>query len=363
MKIALVGKFGEGDILTGPERMARELFYALKNKKVQVVFIEYFFSGYNKSNLYKKLFGKELLENVFVVRLGIFPLLLFLIREKFEIIHIVNLQRFILFIFFFKSFFNSKLTATLHGFLRLELPQKNSWIKRYFIDLWIEKLIILKCKLLVFPSQLLFNTFNKYYNIAKRKYVIIPNGISEIFKSQNINFPLIEKSLRIIFYNGFIEATRERLKELIKSLEKVNYKIELYVIGEKGKAISSINLDIVYIGQLSHRELFNFLSDKHFVIKSGAFDTFSIFVAECMLAGVIPIVNQNVGISEFIQHEVNGFLYNNSDSDDLSKLLNKIFERNYDLELISNNAKNIYAKLNWNSITENYIESFKSISN
>ena len=363
MKIALIGKFGNGDILAGPERMARELFYELKNKKVQVVFIEYFFSGYENSNLYKKLFGKERFNSIFVVRLGIFPLIFYLLREKFEIIHIVNLQRFVLPVFFVKPFINSKLTATIHGFLRLELPQKNFWIKRYFIDLWIEKLIVNKCQLLVFPSQLLFDKFNKHYNILERKHVIIPNGISEVFKSQDRNFPPIENSLKIIFYSGTIEASKERLKILITSLEKVNYKIELYVIGEKGKAISSNRLNIVYTEQMSHQELVKFLNDKHFIIKSGAFDSFSILVAECMLASVIPVVNHNVGISELIQHEVNGFLYDNSISDDLSELLNKISERKYDLELISNNAKNIYSKLNWNSVTKNYIKSFESISN
>ena len=38
MKIALVGRYGEGDILTGPERVARELYLQLKKKNIDVTF-------------------------------------------------------------------------------------------------------------------------------------------------------------------------------------------------------------------------------------------------------------------------------------------------------------------------------------
>jgi len=99
MKLALIGRYGEREIVAGPERVARELFFELKKNNPQTVFIEYFFSGYANSSIYKKLFGKEFIHDNSIVRLGIFPLITFLVKEEFKIIHIVNLQRFILILF------------------------------------------------------------------------------------------------------------------------------------------------------------------------------------------------------------------------------------------------------------------------
>ena len=361
MKIALIGRFEEGEVVAGPERVARELLFELKKLNPETVFIEYFFSGYANSTIFKKLIGKEFVQENSIIRLGIFPLIIFLVKEKFEIIHIINLQRFIFILFLLKPFLKSKITATLHGFLRFEVPQKNFWIKRYFIDLWVEKLIIKKCQLLVFPSQLIFETFKKHYHVLEKKYKIIPNGVGKIFKVQNRSFPTIKNSLRIIFYTSSIDASKKGLEELIESLNNAKYKIELFVIGEEGKAISSVNLEIVFAGKMSHQTLVKFLSDKHFVIKSGVFDTFSIFIAECMTMGIIPIINENVGIKDYIENKVNGFVYNKSSSTDLPKLLEEIFEMKYDLEVISAKAKKISEELNWEIIAKKYYTSFQSL--
>lgn len=361
MKLALIGRYGEREIVAGPERVARELFFELKKNNPQTVFIEYFFSGYANSSIYKKLFGKEFIHDNSIVRLGIFPLITFLVKEEFKIIHIVNLQRFILILFFLKPFIKSKITATLHGFLRYEIPRKNLFIKRYFIDLWVEKLIISKCKLCVYPSRLLFETFSNNYNISNKKYEIIPNGISEIFKSQNRNFPPINNSLRIVFYNGFNENINKGLPELIVLLKDVNFKIEFFVVGKKVDIESSGNFKIIYSGTKSHQEMIRLLDDKHFVVKSPTFEPFSIFVAECMISGVIPIVNQNVGIKDFIKHNFNGFIYDSLSLTDLSRLIEEIFEGKYDLDIISTNAKKIFETLNWNKVTRQYYQSFKGI--
>ena len=103
------------------------------------------------------------------------------------------------------------------------------------------------------------------------------------------------------------------------------------------------------------------LDDKHFVVKSPTFEPFSIFVAECMISGVIPIVNQNVGIKDFIKHNFNGFIYDSLSLTDLSRLIEEIFEGKYDLDIISTNAKKIFETLNWNKVTRQYYQSFKGI--
>jgi glycosyltransferase involved in cell wall biosynthesis len=360
MKIALIGRYGEGDIVAGPERVARELFSELKKNDLQVVFIEYFFSGYYSSSIYKKLFGREFINNK-VYRLGVVHLFVMLFKERFTVVHIVNSQRFILFLFLFKLFIKSKIVATLHGFLKYEIPKKNYLIKRYFIDLWVESLIVKKSDLLIFPSGLLFETFSRYGKILVGRYKIIPNGISSTFYNQSKSFPPIRNSLKLVFYNGFSSSINKGLGELIELLRDVKNKIELYVIGKKAKVNSYGNIKIFYVGQKAHNELIDFLRDKHFVIKSPAFEPFSIIIAECMSLGLIPIVNENVGIKSFIEHKRNGFIYDRSSSNDLAELLDDIYDYKYDLNMISGNAKKIYEQLNWLNIAKQYMTAYKSV--
>jgi len=361
MKVALIGRYGEGDIIAGPERVARELYSELKKNDLQVVFIEYFFSGYKNSSLYKKIFGGDVPNNNSILRLGILPFLRFLIKERFEIIHITNIQRFILFLFLIKPFIKSKLVTTLHGFLKYEIAKKNFWMKRYFIDLWVERMLIEKSDVLFFPSKLLYETFNGYYKISEERCKIIPNGVSSIFFKQQTTFPLIQKSLKLVFYNGFNDEIKKGLIELIDQIKNVKYDVKLFVIGSETYVTSPNNLEISFVRLKSQSELIYFLKDKHFIIKSTSFDSFSIFVAESMVLGIIPIISGNVGIKEFIENELNGFIYSCESSRALAELINKIFENKYDLNSISMNAKKIYEQLNWSNISQQYLSAYQSV--
>lgn len=361
MKIALIGRFGDGEIFPGPERVARELYFELRRNNFNLIFIQYFFSDFKQSSFLKKLFGKQIINDNGIRIFGVLPLIKFLIKEQFEIIHIINSQRFIFFLFLIKPLIKSKIISTLHSFIKNEIPKNNFWSKRYFVDLIVEKLIVKKSALLVFPSELLFKTFNEYYKISDKKYHIIPNGVNSLFHHNTKTFTKIEDSLKIVFYNGFNSMIDRRLDEILQSLKSVSGKIQLFVIGIEKKVIPSNNVEIYFKNTMSQKELINFLSDKHFVLKSSAFDTFSIFVAECMLVGLIPIVNKNIGITEFIFHEHNGFIYDITSTESLSKLMNNISEGKYDLNQISMNAKNIFEKLNWGKISNQYIAAYNSV--
>jgi len=360
MKIALIGRYGDGEIVAGPERVARELFRDLKNKNHQVVFIEYFFSGYKNSSLYKKLFGSEISNNS-VYTLGVVPLIRMLLKERFAIVHIINSQRFVLVLFLVRWMIKWKLVATLHGFMRYEIPEGKFWNNKYFIDLLVEKFILFKCDLIVFPSNLLCETFTNYYKISKDIYKIIPNGVSKIYFGNPAFIPKIEHSIKLVFYNGFTGAINKGIDELLMLLSNINFKIELYILGKRSEFKACNNVEVNFVGVMDHPDLINLYRDKHFVIKSPAFEPFSIFVAECMSVGLIPILNENVGISDFIEHEVNGFIYLCKSQNSLTELFNNILSNKYDLDLISTNAKKIHEQLNWKSVTSKYISEYEVV--
>jgi len=361
MKIALIGRYGEGEIVSGPERVARELYSEMKTRNLQVVFIEYFFSGYCNASWINKVIGRKILNNDQMIRLGIFPFIQMLFREKFDIIHVINHQRFILFLFFIKPFTSWKLVTTFHGLLKQEIPQNKLWKKRYFIDLLTEKFLVKKSKLLIFPSKLLFETINKYFKISQKKYQIIPNGVSKIFRNRATSFPHFENSIKLIFYSGFSDAINRGLDKLLDLMNSLKFEVELFVIGDKVEVKPEKNIQIYFTDSMSHAELINFVSDKHFIIKSSVFDSFSILIAECMTLGLIPIISENIGIKDVIKHGENGFVYNSSSLNNLSKLMNEIYHGKYDLNLISANAQETSKKLNWEKISKEYISTYKSI--
>jgi len=362
MNIVLVGRFGEGEIVTGPERVARELFFELKNKNIPVVFIEYFFSGYNDNSLIKKLFGKKYFENRTIQRLGIFPLIFTFLQNEFDIIHIINSQRFILFLVLLKKIISGKLVTTFHGLMHNEIPKDYHLTERYFIDFWVEGLLVKKSDLIIFPSEILYDAFSKHYNISGKKCQIIPNGINKIFFNQKSSFTPIENLIRIIFYNGFSTSINRGLAELLGMLKNVKYKVELFVIGDRTNVIiNNANIEMKFVEPMTQSELIKFLENKHFIIKSNTFDTFSIMVAECMAIGLIPIISKNVGIKNVIEHCRNGIIYDSSRENDLADLLNQISNRKYDLAIISDNAKKTVMELSWEKITEQYISAYQSV--
>ncbi len=362
MNIALVGRFGESDINTGPERVARELFFELKNKNIQVVFIEYFFSGYKGTSLIKKLFGKKYFENKTIQRLGIFPLIFTFLQNEYDIIHIINNQRFILFLVLLKKIISGKLVTTFHGLMHNEIPKDHYLTERYFIDFWVECLLVKKSDLIIFPSEILYNAFSKHYNFSGKKYQIIPNGINKIFFNQDSSFPPLEDSIKLIFYNGIDTSINRGLSELLRMLKNVKCRVELYVIGDRTDVnINNINIEMSFIEPMSQSDLIKFLEKKHFIIKSNTFDSFSIIVAECMSFGVIPIVHENIGMKDFIKNEFNGFTYSENSQNELSDLLNNIYYGTYDLFKISANARKIYEQLNWTKISDQYLAGYKSV--
>jgi len=366
MKIALIGRFGEGDIIPWPERVARELFAELREINLEVVFIEYFFKGYSSTSLVKRIFGHTSLNHDnSIKRLGIFPLLLSLITKQYDVIHLVNLQRFFLFIFLAKPFIKSRFVATLHSLLKLELQFANLFISRNFIDLYVEKLIIKKSDLLIFPSCILLNQFREYFKISENKWKIIPNGAGKIFGKLDTFFPPVKDSLNCVFYNGFTDSIMRGVNDLFDLLKESKNKIKLYIIGNPVPDIHSMgNLEVIYSKLKNQKELIEFLRDKHVLIKADAFDSFSITTAECMTLGLIPIITNKTGIKDFIEHGVNGFIYDKSAPFDfgLVKILSDISNGKYDLNLISCNAKKIYGELNWINISSQYIKAYTTLS-
>jgi glycosyltransferase involved in cell wall biosynthesis len=143
-------------------------------------------------------------------------------------------------------------------------------------------------------------------------------------------------------------------------MNNVECEVELYVIGNKIGIKPQKKIKVNFVELMTQANLINFLMDKQFILKSNSYDTFPIMVAECMALGLIPIISENIGIKDLIEHGRNGFIYNSSKEGDLALLLNQISDREFNLAMISENAKKTVMELSWEKITEQYISAYKT---
>ncbi|NPV11976.1 MAG: glycosyltransferase family 4 protein [Ignavibacteria bacterium] len=357
-QILLVGRFNPSDTLTGPEKYGKRLLEFLSERNYDVVFLDFFFKDKNV-NIWKRLFGEQIVnERPLVIKYGIFRIILFFFKTKPSIVHIINLESFQFVIFFLKYFINFRLLTTFHGLLKKEI--EGSFYKRKFnVKLKIKILESLALKLsdkLIFVSKLLEEKFKEEYKIDITRSVIISGGIDEEFfqqaKNKNFNEPY-----KFIFYDPNPEYVNRGFDQILKSFEKMkSYDFELHVIGKGFKHDkSNTKFRVFYYQPFQKAKLLKFLEDKHFIVKGNAFDSFSIFVVECMASGIIPIVHRDIGMSSIIENGINGFIYKLDNNESLEILFKNLFQGDYDLEKISSNCIKSVESLRWSNILKSYL--------
>ena len=181
MEIVYLGRYNPSEILTGPEKVARRLFQHTYEKNKGVVFIDYFFKD-KKSNIYKRLLGKKIIQNEpSVIRLGNLRIFFFLVFNQPAIIHIVTLERFIIPVYLYRFLLKSRIITTLHGILKYEISLNTQKRKSVFKDKLLETLAFKYSNKLIFVSASLKEFSKKYYKTDAAKIEIIPNGIDKIY--------------------------------------------------------------------------------------------------------------------------------------------------------------------------------------
>ena len=361
MKIVLIGRYGERDILRGPEKVAKNLFFHLSKVIPNSKFLTYFFKLTKTRKIQELLFGStNICVSPSIRRLGILKLMAEIIRNKPDLLHLVTFERFEFLIVFLKIFLKFKLVYTVHGVYQYERkifdkkPSRISDLK----DILLEKLIISRSDKLVFLSrQMVLLTMN-YYKIDESKVTIIPNGVSvsNILGDRTFN---LSHGVEIIFYNG-LDVSRERgLRKLIKILAEK--RINNFNLSVLGAFIKSDFDKITYYDPMPDKLLFDFLVSKHVFVDNLDYMPFSILALEAMALGLILIVSDKSGISSYINSGENGFVYSSEKPEEIGIILNDIIIGKYNLNLLSSNAKKISCQLNWQKIADEYFSVYKKL--
>ncbi|MHB8336403.1 MAG: glycosyltransferase family 4 protein [Ignavibacteriaceae bacterium] len=361
MKIVLLGKLKEGTILSGPEKFSKILFQNISSF-LETVFIEYYHKSYKGSNFLTRLFGKDINNgNPLILRFGSIRLFFYLIKNKPDIIHILTAERFTIPVYLYKRLLRCKIITTFHSVLRFEIPNdysRRNQFNRYRDYLW-EWLAIRFSNQLIFVSKQHLNLAKRFFDLKENRIAIIPNGVEKEFYAPD-SIKNFNHVLNIVFYNGINDSIDRGINLVVQALNQVNQSlIKLFVIGKRIK-LDGVKFNIEFVAPMEKEELVKFMVDKQILIKSSVYDSFSIFTAECMSAGLIVIISDNVGLSSYINDGLNGFVYNHLQPEKMENIILKIINRSYYLDQISLEAKKIFFELGWHKIAEQYVNIYKS---
>ena len=365
MKIVYLGNYVQDENLSGPEKVAKRLFQEAYSNNYDCTFLEYFFKEYSDSNLYNRLFGfKIIVEKPLVIRAGILPCIIFLVRSKCEIIHIATFKRYIIIILILSLLFQSKIVSTLHGIIKFEIRVARNKQSYWGIlkDNILEKLVFNRSDLLFFLSDKQMELAKKNYKFNENKALVFPNGIDSSFKNKKVSFKK-SKLLKIVYYNGYSHEVKgsKLFLEVLSNLKYKELDFELYLIGDKPLQEINEKIKVNYVPYIHSSELSDFLTDMDIYVNTAFYEPFSLMAVEAMASGLIVVVSSNVGMSRYIEHGKNGFIFDYDLQVQLESILESILTDKLDLNSISNNANLIYNQLNWKEVANMYFKSFSEL--
>lgn len=366
MKVLLMGRFSRSEVLSGPEKFAKRIFEQGCKSDLEIVFLDYFRGRTHQYT--KKIFGFETSNknDCQVIRIGLLSCLVYLIRERPQIIHIVTFELFTILTFFYKLFSRVKVIYTVHGIVRYENRFNKKKYNRYYLikDDAVEKLLFRFSDKIVFVSQKLKSFAAGFYNLQiDNRFKIIPNGFDSDFLKSFKKIPNLNEPLRLLLV-GELDRPEKGYQTFFTALKSIKFPVEVSVISDV--VFSDVENDfgnarIRIYKKMPTSEYYDFLTKHDIYLSNSSYEPFQIVLVEAMAVGLLPIVTRETGASYLIQDGINGFLYNSGDFIKLANLLNYLNKERNKIVSISLNIRNDLAGFSWDSIFRKYEKIYHSL--
>lgn len=358
MKVLFAGRYNESEILTGPEKVAKRI-YSEYVKENQSLFVEYFFDG-NQYSIIQKLFGIETVlkkENSEVLRMGAVKFLILLFKYKPDVIHLITFERFALICMLYKLFSQTKIIYNVHGIIAYEQKNQLDATSAYKIkNIICEKIYFKYSNVLVFLSNKSLSVAKQFYLINENKIVFIPNGIDYVFQRAAENKIInVSGNLKFVFTGDF-NRKEKGMGLLLEAISVLDFNFDLYIISKRFEPGNEemIKNNIFIVDRMDTNALAEFFKDKDVFISPGFYEQFSISTAEAMASGLVPVVTEETGISEYIEHGINGFVFGYGNKQKFAEILKSINDNRELLKSLSIESKKMFNQLSWNTVFEKY---------
>ncbi len=223
-----------------------------------------------------------------------------------------------LYSFILKVVFGISWVAGIHGL-------KGAFTKKWSI---INKIILKKSLVCIVPSFAVQNKLISKNILLKKKIKVIHNGINIPDELQK---RYLENSFKICLIGNFYSPVIKGHKIAIDAIKLLPKKFSLTIFGDgkyynhykdyikSSNLISRVNMPGACDLEIIKKELTNALC----VVAPSSTEAFGVSILESMSFGVPVIANKTGGISEIIDHGINGILINEVEP---KKLANEIMK-------------------------------------
>lgn len=216
-----------------------------------------------------------------------------------------------------------------------------------------------KSDVLIACSNSIKSYLVNYFEIEEKRIKVIYNMVNQnevkITESKNtlIDKYLIPQPKFIIGFIGrfdFMEKGVDILLHSFKQFQNKDYKIHLVLLGNGidkkniEEFVAENNLFVTVIDEKLN--VFDFIQLFDVLILPSRIEPFGLSIIEAALMKKVVIASDIDGISEIIEHEKNGLLFQSENVDDLTQQIIKVYKDN---TLASSLSANLY-----NKVLENY---------
>ena len=304
----------------------------------------------------------------------ILPAYLFILRNKYDIIHVHPIWYPFAIVAFLKSILKKPLVIWGRG-ADIYAYHSYNLLKKSLIKLLVQKADVV--------LALTYDMKRKIENISGRKdIIIIPNGIEPILTEERVSKSMLKRrldirentdSVRLLLYSGRLVSFKG-VQYLIKAMKKVINKYEntyLIIVGDgafKGELVKlakrlGISNNVVFLGAIPHKTLLHWLPNFDvFVYPEVRGQGISNAVLEAMASGV-PVIASNVGgLPEVIIHQQTGLLVPPGSPEHIASSIIELLTNNDLREKIISKAKEtISAKFNLDVTVEKLLAVYQSV--
>jgi len=225
---------------------------------------------------------------------------------------------------------------TSWGLEALNLPKANFLFKTW------AKITANKAKMITVDAKLLKDIWIKN-GVPEDKVKVIPFGVDTNIFNPNLDGTEVRRKLLIEdtdmvvistrpFYNHHynVESLIRAAPFVLKSHSDVKFivkgrgPLEAYLKSLVQKL--GVSDHIRFVGVVPYDEMGQYLSAAEIYVSTCFMDTTSVSLLEAMACGLAPIVTDSIGNREWVQDQVNGFLFPPQDYRKLADKINQLLE-------------------------------------
>jgi glycosyltransferase involved in cell wall biosynthesis len=368
MRIAFVGRYAEGEILSGPEKFSRRVFEEISRvPDVATVFVDYFFDGRIHGRC-RKIFGAEPMSrdgNGEVMRLGSARIPGFLSRFQPEALAVTAFERFAAVAVLWARFHRIPVLYAAHGVVKHENENYRRGVaaspRRR--DAAVERLLFAAASKICFLSDDSVALARRYYAVPDERVLIMDNGVDALF-SEVVPGHGGKLHPFTLAFAGDPARPEKGWQFLLDALAQAETPLRLLAFGvdESMRGHVPAGVELLPHPLLPAGEMARLFGTADCFVCPSIFETFSIVTAEAMAAGLPAVVTRTSGIARHIRDGYNGYTVDYGDSRKLASIIDTIRSDTDLLRRMSANARLIGTELSWSVVAGRYLEAFKELS-